>query len=114
MPRGPDGKFVTNSGETFGTYVDEKGYPRISAGKHRGVRVHTLIAEAMLGRKLEKHEDVHHKDGDKLNPEWTNIEVVDHTAHGYVSSAQAQFMKRQEEHERQQWEEAIPGSTMTQ
>lgn len=94
-----------------GVSVDRKGYLVIKAGRHRDVRVHTLVAEAMLHRKLEKHEDVHHKDGDKLNPEWTNLEVVDHTAHGYVSSAQAQFMKRREEAERQEWEESFPGST---
>jgi hypothetical protein len=34
-----------------GVYVDDKGYLRISAGKHRGKRVATLIAEAMIGRK---------------------------------------------------------------
>jgi hypothetical protein len=114
MPRGEDGKFVTAEGETFGTYVDEKGYPRISAGKYRGVRVHTLVAQAMLGRELYKHEDVHHKDGDKLNPHWTNLEVVDHRTHGFVSSKQAQAAKRQgqrqEEYEWQLIEQLHPGT----
>lgn len=111
MPRDAKGKFVREDGEQFGTYVDEKGYPRISAGPHRGVRVHTLVAEAMLGRKLEKHEDVHHKNEDKLDCAWTNLEVIDHRHHGWISSQQAQFMKRKEEEERREWEEQFPGST---
>lgn len=113
MPRDARGKFVREDGERFGTYVDEKGYPRISAGPYRGVRVHTLVAEAMLGRKLEKWEDVdHHPDPNKLNCHWTNLRVLDHKTHGWVSSQQAQFMKRKEERERQEWEaEFGPGST---
>lgn len=114
MPRDAKGKFVREDGEQFGTYVDEKGYPRISAGPHRGVRVHTLVAEAMLGRKLEKQEDVHHKNENKLDCGWTNLEVIDHHKHGWISSQQAQFMRRREEEERQEWEaefgplEAVP------
>lgn len=88
-----------------GTYVDEKGYLRISAGKHRNVRVATLVAEAKLGRKLLPTEDVHHVDEDKLNPEWTNIEVIDHSLHGWVSAAQGQFMKRKEAKDKAQWNE---------
>lgn len=103
--RDASGKFVRKDGEQFGTYVDEKGYPRISAGPLKGVRVHTLVAQAMLGRELNKDEDVHHKDENKLNCHWTNLEVIDHTEHGYKSAAQAQFMKRKEAYEKQQWEE---------
>jgi hypothetical protein len=49
-----------------GVHMDDKKYLRISAGKHRGKRVATLVAEAMLGRQLSKTEDVHHIDGDGL------------------------------------------------
>lgn len=82
-----------------GVRVDAKGYLVVKAGPHRDVRVHTIVAEAMLGRKLEKHEDVHHRNGDKLDCSWTNLEVIDHRIHGWVSSAQGQFMKRREAHE---------------
>jgi len=91
MPRDEKGRFVNSEdGEIYGTYIDEKGYPRISAGPHRGVRVHTLVAESMLGRKLRQGEDVHHKDENKLDCAWTNLEVIDHVAHGKVSSASYQ------------------------
>lgn len=112
MPRNDKGQFVREDGEQFGTYVDEKGYPRISAGPHRGVRVHTLVAEAMLGRKLEPWEDVNHKDQNKLDCGWKNLEVLDHRTHGWVSSQQAQFMRRKDEEARREWEaEFGPGST---
>lgn len=94
MPtRGPDGRFHREDGEEFGTYVDDKGYPRISAGPLKGVRVHTLVAEAMLGRKLLPTEDAHHKDENKLNPHWTNLEVIDHKAHGAHSQKSA-YLRR--------------------
>lgn len=95
-----------------GVSVDRKGYLVIKAGPHRDVRVHTLVAEAMLGRELLRSEDVNHKDQNKLNPKWTNLEILDHTEHGYVSSAQAQFMRRREEEAKKEWEaEFGPGST---
>jgi hypothetical protein len=104
MTKDAKGKFCRGDGESFGTYVDEKGYPRMSAGPHRGVRVHTLVAEAMLGRKLEPHEDVNHKNQNKLDPAWTNLEVLDHRKHGWVSSQQAQFMRRREAAAKAEWE----------
>lgn len=51
-------------------------YLLINAGPQRGMRVHTLVAEAILGRELEKDETVEHRDGDGLNNRWTNIRVV--------------------------------------
>jgi hypothetical protein len=89
----------------FGTHTDEKGYLRISAGKHRNKRVATLVAEAMLGRELLPTEDVHHKNEDKKDCDWRNLEVIDHTLHGWVSAKQGQFMKRKEANEKAQWNE---------
>ncbi len=51
-------------------------YLRISAGKHRGKYVHTLIAEAKIGRPLRDDETVEHKNGDGLDPSPDNIIVV--------------------------------------
>lgn len=55
-------------------YKDEKGnnhfgsYPRI-------------LMEQKLGRPLEPNEDVHHIDGDPLNNDLSNLEVVKHGEH---------------------------------
>jgi hypothetical protein len=61
----------------------------------------------MLKRDLLPSEDVNHKNQNKLDCHWTNLEVIDHKEHGYVSAAQAQFMRRKEEYERQQYEEHL-------
>lgn len=104
--RDPKGKFARKDEEFYGTYVCDRGYIRVCAGPFRGVRLHTLIAMALKGRKLKKDEDAHHRNGDKLNPcPLCNIEVLGHKEHGWVSAAQHQFMKRKEEHDRKEWEE---------
>jgi HNH endonuclease len=77
-----------------GVYADEQGYLRISMGKHRNRRVHVLVAEAMLGRKLHKWEQVHHKNGDKLDASFENLEVVDVRQHGAVSARQYWYLKK--------------------
>jgi hypothetical protein len=40
------------------------------------VRAHRWIMEQHLGRKLEPHEQVHHKDGNPLNNAIENLEVM--------------------------------------
>lgn len=92
---------------TGGVSVDKKGYLTIKAGPHRDKRVHILVAEAMLKRKLKPDEDVDHLDGCKLNPEWTNLKVRSKSDHGCVSNRQKWFLKNRELHERKQWEEWI-------
>lgn len=90
-----------------GVRIDAKGYLVIKAGPHRDKRVHIMVAEAMLGRELKPDEDVHHKDGNKLNCHWTNLEVLGKDVHGAMSNRQRWFLKNREEHERKQWEEWI-------
>lgn len=56
-------------------------YKRLSLGKdENGKRIfedeHRKIMEEYLGRKLERHEVVHHKDGDKSNNDINNLEVM--------------------------------------
>jgi HNH endonuclease len=51
------------------------GYPDVWQYEHRAV------AEGVLGRSLLDTEDVHHKDGNTLNNDPENLEVLDHGAH---------------------------------
>jgi len=50
-------------------------YIRITAGPQRGKYVHTLIAEAKIGRKLRDDEEVDHEDGDTFNNDPANLIV---------------------------------------
>lgn len=58
-----------------------------------------------LGRKLEKDEDVHHRNGNRLDFRLRNLQVLGHREHGWVSSRQRWFMKHKEEFEQSQWNE---------
>ncbi len=63
---------------------DSSGYHRLSVQDYKRERTHRLVAEKMLGRKLEYDEVVHHKDGDKTNNHPSNLEVMtrgEHTKH---------------------------------
>ena|ERR1700744_4502823 len=71
-----------------GTHIHRKGYPRLSAGIYRDHYVHRLVAEAIKRRKLEAWEEVHHKDGDRSNPHWTNLIVIENKVHSEISNVQ--------------------------
>jgi len=88
-----------------GVKVDSKGYLTITAGPLRGVRVHRLIAAAKLGRPLEKDEDVHHRDGNKLNCAPNNLQVTGHREHGAVSAKQHWYLKEHDIKLKNEWDE---------
>jgi hypothetical protein len=87
--RDKNGRFI---GKSQFCYIDDKGYPRISAGPLRGQRIHRIIAAAKLGRPLTKDEDVHHEDGNKLNFAPENLRVMGHKEHGCVSAKQHHYL----------------------
>ena len=49
---------------------------------------HRVIAEAMIGRPLEKGEIVHHKDGNKHNNSPSNLEVITQSEHVKIHHAE--------------------------
>jgi len=53
------------------------------------VRAHRWIMEQVLGRSLLPGEHVHHKDGDPLNNDLSNLEVMDTSAHMQVHKAKS-------------------------
>ncbi len=67
-------------------------------GHHRAditglVAEHILVAEAALGRPLEKGELVHHCDFNKLNPEQTNLLFpISRPQHQKLPEYQARFI----------------------
>ena len=99
MPQKRDlktGQFIPNGG----AYIDEQGYPRISCGPCRGQRIHRIVAEQKIGRKLKKNEDILHESGDKTNFHPDNLRVLGHGEHSHL-----EWTIRQDAHLRKQWEE---------
>ena len=56
-----------------GRYRDRKGYILIGNGR---IREHRMVMERHLGRKLEKWEQVHHINGNKLDNQLKNLIVM--------------------------------------
>lgn len=60
------------------THVNPHGYHQVDLwkdGKSKTFRVHTLVAQAYIGDRPKGYV-VNHKDGNKLNNHWTNLEYV--------------------------------------
>lgn len=61
--------------------ADEKGYTKLYKPNHPNttkygmVMEHRLVMEEMIGRLLEKHETVHHKNGNRKDNRQTNLEL---------------------------------------
>lgn len=56
-------------------------YRRVKLSDGSVVREHRFMMEQKLGRKLDRNELVHHKDGDKTNNNLANLELLGHGDH---------------------------------
>jgi hypothetical protein len=62
--------------------IDRKGYRRISVN-NKLVREHILVWRHFKGT-IPKGMEIHHKDGDKLNNEIDNLELIDSLSHRHL------------------------------
>ncbi len=71
-----------------GRYLTKDGYILVNIGQGRCVMEHRLVMEQGLGRPLEPWEKVHHKNGNKQDNRFENLEI--HTRSSHMSTHQAQ------------------------
>ena len=82
-----------------------KRYPRVTAGPLRHRYIHRIVAAALLGRELERSEEVHHRDGDRRNFNWDNLTVLGAKDHGWVSAKQAWYMRELDVKLKKEWDD---------
>ena len=88
--RDNEGRFKKGKESRFwkgGRYIAKNGYVYIYAPWHhranssKYVAEHILVAESKIGRLLEKNEEVHHIDCNKLNNNPDNLLVLTRSEH---------------------------------
>lgn len=99
---------------TQGTTITAKGYIRITAGPQRNIYLHRLVAAFKMGRPLKKDEDVHHRNGNKLDFSFDNLHVMGHQEHGCVSVKQHFYLEQKDIHLKSEWDQWFDSEKLTQ
>lgn len=69
-------------------------YVRVTSGPQRNRYVHHLVMEARLGRRLLPGEEVDHIDGNTLNNDYTNLQLMTASEHAKKTRRQAVEKRR--------------------
>ena len=80
---------LTLSSQGYLQFTNSKGN-----GEHSGKLLHVLIAEWTYNRKVKKGEHVHHIDGNKLNNDPHNIELISASEHAKLHAKERLDGKR--------------------
>lgn len=72
-----------NNGQWKGGITYSDGYRFLNVGPGKRKKEHRLVMERYLGRPLSPDEHVHHIDGNKLNNDISNLQIMDAREHGY-------------------------------
>lgn len=68
-------KACADAAQTKGRFIDKSGYVMLPRNKGYSQPEHRAVMEQMLGRKLEPHETVHHKNGIRTDNRPENLEL---------------------------------------
>lgn len=67
---------------SLGYYMHKgSGYYRVSKGVHKGKKLHRVIMEQEIGRKLKSNEVVHHINEIKTDNRIENLQLMTHSEH---------------------------------
>lgn len=80
--KGLKGQLVGSKNPNYktGKTITKNGYIQLSLNGGK-IYEHRKVMQDFLGRKLDRNEIVHHKDGDKLNNDISNLEVLTNSQH---------------------------------
>jgi hypothetical protein len=91
-------RYISKGNVKNGYWVDKDGYAiKDINGKH--YRLHRLVMEQKLGRKLLKEEQVHHINGTRLDNSIENLELFE--------SRSKHLRERHKEASARNWEKAL-------
>lgn len=65
-----------------------KSYKQIKTGKCKTDRLHRILMEEHIGRKLDKNEIVHHKNGNIFNNNLDNLEIMTTVEHSRLHTTE--------------------------
>jgi hypothetical protein len=78
-----------NGSNELGTRRVHNGYIAVKVATHKGnknvMAEHRYLMEQAIGRKLERHEQVHHIDGNKTNNDLSNLVLITASQHNKLN-----------------------------
>lgn len=77
-------------------YISTEGYRVLCSNRDEKIQEHRYVMEQKLGRRLTSEEIVHHKDGNKLNNDPDNLEIMtrsEHMTHHWIEINAAKLSK---------------------
>lgn len=78
-----------------GKRISTNGYVTFINGNKKGMALHRLVMEEVIGRKLLREEIVHHIDGNRLNNAPENLTIMSNCEHARLHRLQEAEKRRE-------------------
>ena len=86
-----ESRLVSGNMHSTPTYIDNDGFVVITGSSKR---LHTAIAETVLGRPLKPNEVVHHIDEDRQNNNNNNLVICERSLHPTIHARMRRMKER--------------------